>query len=81
MDKIDKFLKSLPPKQRKAIEELVIRIITNDFKGLDCRRLRASSRIYRVRKGNIRIIFQKISGEKNIIIIIERRKEDTYKFL
>ena len=79
MDRIDKFLKKLSAEQRMRIEKLVGQIIKNELRRLDVKKLRGSQNLYRVKKGNIRIIFKKVSGQGAVIISIERRKENTYK--
>ncbi len=78
MDKIDKFLKKISGKKRLEIEELVLMILTNNIEGLDCKKLKGYGGFYRVRKGRIRIIFQKTEKD-NMILSIEYRKDSTYK--
>lgn len=80
MDKIDKFLKKLSQKDRKKIDDLICRIIDKNFIGLNYKKLKGYSNVYRIRKGDIRIIFT-INENKTIdIISIDRKQEDTYKF-
>ncbi|MCH7605281.1 type II toxin-antitoxin system RelE/ParE family toxin [Patescibacteria group bacterium] len=80
MDKISKALKRLSPKEQKRIKELLLKIKKGDLVGLDLKKLQGRKDIFRVRRGDLRIIFQKKS--KNITILaIERRSEDTYKKL
>lgn len=79
MDKIDKFLKKLQARERRQIEEIVGKVVKNDLQKLDYRKLRGSQNLYRVRKGNIRIIFKKTDDQNAAILSVERRREDTYK--
>ncbi|KKW17728.1 MAG: RelE/StbE replicon stabilization toxin [Parcubacteria group bacterium GW2011_GWB1_50_9] len=81
MKGIDKLLRKLSSKEREIIEVLVGKIIARDIKGLDCKKLRGLRNLFRVRKGNIRIIFELKSDEEPMIISVERRSEDTYKSL
>ncbi len=81
MDKISKFLKSLSSSKEKKINRLVDDIIKNNLDNLDCKKLRGMINIYRVRSGNIRVLFQKTKSEENVIISIENKKESTYKNL
>lgn len=54
-------------------------IVSLDWHSLDIKKLRGHENIFRVRKGNIRIIF--VKDKKDIsILTIERRRENTYKF-
>ncbi len=79
MDKIDKFLEKLQARERRQIEEIVGKIVKNDLQKLDYKKLRGSQNLYRVRKGNTRIIFRKTDGQNAAILSVERRREDTYK--
>ena len=79
MDNIDKFLKKLSEKKRKEIEKLVANIINNNLKALDCKKLKGTRDIFRVRKGNIRILFRRI-GNRSMVISIEQRGDNTYSF-
>jgi mRNA-degrading endonuclease RelE of RelBE toxin-antitoxin system len=78
MDKIEKFLRKLSPKERGAIEEYVIIILSGHGNKLDVKKLRGYSDIYRVRKGLIRIIFRQ-QGRVIRILSISRRDEGTYR--
>ena len=80
MDKISKDLKKLTEKERNQIKQILQKINSGDFRGLDIKKLKGRDDIFRVRKGKFRIIY-KISGKKDIFILaIERRSENTYKF-
>lgn len=78
MDKISKALKRLSPKERRQIKELLLKIESGDFTGLDLKRLKDQEGIFRVRRGDLRIIFQRENGVI-AVLAIERRSEDTYK--
>ena len=80
MGNLDKQLKKLSPEERVEIERLVERIVDRDLKGIDCKKLKGSRNLFRVRKGRIRIIFELIDNKESNIIVIERRTENTYKF-
>lgn len=78
MDKVDKALKKLSPKEKQQLKEILVQIDKGDFQGLDIKKLKGRDDIFRVRKGNIRIIFRKI--EQSIkILTLERRASKTYK--
>lgn len=77
-DRIQKFLRKLPEKQRREIERLVERIVAGEVAGLDVKKLRGSQNVYRVRKGDIRIIHRMLENDA-LIIAIERRSEKTHR--
>jgi mRNA-degrading endonuclease RelE of RelBE toxin-antitoxin system len=79
MDKLDKFLKRLSESEREEIAYLVSRIVRNDLKNLDVKKLKGLE-VYRVRKGSLRVLFRREGGDSKVIII-ERRSERTYKNL
>lgn len=78
MDKISKVLKRLSSKERGQIKELLLKIESGDLAGLDLRKLKDREDIFRVRKGDLRIIFQRENGAISILAV-ERKSEDTYK--
>ena len=80
MDKIDKFLVKLIAKQRKEIEDIVTNILKGDLDGLNHKKLKGFANIFRVRKGNIRIQYQRREGDNlPIILDIQYRNEKTYR--
>ena len=80
MDKISKALKRLSAKERKTVEALLQNVKQGKTEDLDVKKLKERDDIFRARKGNIRIIYQK-REEKTFILAIERRSEKTYKNL
>ena len=79
MPKLKKLLSRFNKRERKAIEILLEKIVSFDWHGLDVKKLKGYQDVFRVRKGNIRVIF--VQDEKDILILaIEHRREDTYKF-
>lgn len=81
MDKITKTLNKLSDKERKIIQNLVEKIMSENLKGLDIKKLKGFGGLYRVRKGGLRIIFERSSNNKISVLSIDKRKEDTYKNL
>ena len=77
MDKIEKFLARLSPREREALRLLLVRLSRGEYKGLDIKKLKGRSDIFRIRKGDIRIIYR-VVGRKIFILAIERRGEKTY---
>ena len=78
MDKIEKALAKLSEKERKKIKQALEKLFSDEIKGLDIRKLKDRSDIFRLRIGNLRIIYR-VSGEKISILAISRRNEKTYK--
>lgn len=78
VDRIQKVLKRLTLKQQKSILEAVKKIRANDLRGLDLKKLSGRDDIYRVRQGDFRIIFRRVSQAENAIIAIERKTDTTY---
>lgn len=79
-DKIKKLLKKLKPKELEIVKLLLLRIKLDDTEGLDMKQLKGHSDLFRVRKGQLRIVFRK-TGDQILIIRIDRRNEKTDKDL
>ena len=78
MDRNQKFLKRLSDKEFSAVEIALQRILARDTAGLDLKKLSGYRDVYRIRTGNIRIIFLD-TGSNPEILEISRRSEKTYK--
>ncbi len=79
MDKIQKALQKLSPKEREKIGQTLRQIDSGETIGLDVKKLKGRNDIFRVRKGDVRIIYRTEANGKIFILAIERRKENTYK--
>lgn len=79
-DKIKKLLAKLSPKERDIVKLLIMRIKLDDTRGLDIKQLKGHSDLFRVRKGQLRIVYRKTLTEF-LIVRIDRRNEKTYKDL
>ena len=78
MDKISKALAHLTQAEKEVVKSILLRIKDGSLLGLDIKKLKNTEDIYRVRKGRLRIIFQKKEAEKYNILTIERRSDNTY---
>lgn len=78
VDRVDKALDKLPPKQQKIYVELIQKILSGKIDQLDVVKLKNTDNVYRVRKGVYRIIFQKMKEGKVNIIAFEHRSDRTY---
>jgi len=77
MDKITKALKKLTAGEKEIVKEILTKIDSLDFNGLDIKKLKGRQDIYRVRKGKIRIIYR-LNDNRIIILTLERRNDNTY---
>lgn len=77
-DRIRKMLQRLSIKQQKQLTEIIQRIIQGNLIGLDIKKLQGMDHIYRVRKGDMRVIFEQPPSKGAKIIAIERRSDTTY---
>ncbi|MBU2068584.1 type II toxin-antitoxin system RelE/ParE family toxin [Patescibacteria group bacterium] len=78
MDKIKKALNRLSLEEKQKIKEILLQIDKGSFQNLDTKKLKGKDNIFRIRKGNIRIIFCKRNNSIKILTI-ERRGSKTYK--
>ncbi len=78
MHRIDKFLARLDAERRRKVLVVAERIKRGDFSGLDMRKLKGSSAVYRVRVGRVRIKFTMDASEIRILNI-DNRSENTYR--
>ncbi len=78
MLKIEKFLALLDRKRRERVEVAMSRILAGDLSGLDVKKLRGFESRYRVRIGDIRVVFDGI-GSRSSILSIGWRSGSTYK--
>jgi mRNA-degrading endonuclease RelE of RelBE toxin-antitoxin system len=77
MDKIQKALNKLSSKERERIKAIIKKLMTGDIRGLDIKKLKGRDDIFRLRKGDLRVIYR-LKGDRIIILAIERRSENTY---
>lgn len=80
MDKLSKSLRKLNAKEREIVKEILIKLNNGDTKGSDIKKLKSKNDFYRIRKGNIRIIYAVNNNSEIILIEIGRRNDNTYKF-
>lgn len=79
MDKIDKALQKLNPKERAWVKEILECLSSGKLESLDIKKLKGREDIFRIRKSDIRIIYRVDKNDKVFILSVERRREDTYK--
>jgi len=79
MDKIDKALGKLTFKEKERIKNIIKALQSGRFDNLDIKKLKGFQNIFRVRKRGLRVVYQ-LLGKNIVILKIDKRKEDTYKF-
>ena len=77
MDAIEKAIKKLTAKEREWIRDILLRLKSSDLSGLDIKKLKGRSDVFRIRKGSMRIIYR-LSNGKIFILAVERRSDTTY---
>jgi len=78
MDKIEKALAKLSEKEQKKIKQALKKLFSKELEGLDIKKLKDRSDIFRLRISDLRIIYRHNEG-KTYILAISRRNEKTYK--
>lgn len=78
MDKIAKALKKLSTKERAVVKTVILKLQNRQLQGMDLQKLKGHEDIYRIRKGNLRIIYRQ-TQEDIFLLAIERRSEKTYR--
>ena len=76
-DRIKKFLAKLSKKELENVQAILLDITNQEFQHLDIKPLKGHQHSYRVRKGDVRIIFTRIDGSVKILSI-SRRDDRTY---
>lgn len=76
---LEKFLAKVTEKEKKILEGVIEKIIDKNLKGFDVKKLAGYDDVFRIRKGNFRILF-KVTKADNKIILVDKRSDTTYKF-
>lgn len=79
MSSLKKLLSRFNTREREEIELLIGRILSFKWDALDVKKLKGYQDVFRVRKGDIRIIYR-VQASRIFILAIERRNESTYTF-
>ncbi len=77
MDAIEKALQKLTSKERSRVKDVLTKLAAGKLQGLDIKKLQGRDDIFRVRKGDLRIVYRAKEGAV-LILLIERRSEKTY---
>ena len=79
MDKIDKALDKISAKDRLEIKDIFLKLKSGNLEELNIKKLKGRDNVFRVRRGNLRVIYR-LEGKKIFILSIGHRRENTYKF-
>jgi len=77
VDNITKALNKLSDKDRDEMKGILTLLKKGALQHLDIKKLKGRSDIYRVRKGNMRLLFHKREDGMQIVSV-ERRSDNTY---
>ena len=75
---LEKILSKFSKEERETLESLIEKIVSLDWRNLDVKKLKGYPNFFRLRKGDLRIIYQ-VKGKTVHILTIERRASKTYK--
>ncbi len=78
MDKIAKALKRLTRKEQGLVKKILVKLKNKQLENLDCKKLKGRNDIFRIRKGQLRIIYRLDQKGNIFILTIERRSDTTY---
>ncbi len=78
MNKLKKALAKLGAKERVIVKKILLKLLDGELFGMNIQKLQGHNDIFRIRKGDIRIIYQQNDGNISILTI-ERRLENTYR--
>jgi len=78
MDKIKKLLQKLSFQEKTKVKNILLKVDKGNLKDLDIKKLKGKQNIFRIRKGDLRIIFYKINNSIRVLTI-EKRSSKTYK--
>lgn len=78
VDQISKVISKLSGPEQKKVWEVFDAILLGKTSGLDIKKIKNENNIFRVRCGQIRVIYKR-KGGKILFISVGRRNEKTYK--
>jgi len=77
MDHIKKVIDKFPERDRKRVKATLRKLYLGEVSTLDIKKLKGREDIFRIRIGNIRVIYQQ-KGSVIVILTIGRRNDTTY---
>lgn len=80
MDKLSKLLRKLTSKERTQLATALRALLSGETGSLDIKKLKSVENVYRVRVGDLRILFRKDRGDIRVLEV-SRRDDTTYRTL
>ena len=77
MNKAEKFLRELSFDERQKIKDVLTKILSGKTKGLDVKKLKGYKNLFRVRVGDIRVVFYQ-DGKIIGVLFIGKRGSSKY---
>lgn len=78
MDRIEKALQKLSARERRRVHTILTQLAQGTVEHLQIQKLHGHDDIFRVRKGDLRIIYRR-TDTGIMILAIERRSTNTYR--
>lgn len=78
MDNTEKFLRKLPLDKRQVVKSVLVKILSGETNGLDIKKLKGYKNLFRVRVGDIRIVFSQEEGHLDVLFV-GRRGDSKYE--
>ena len=78
VDKISKAIDRLSQFERQRVKAVFDAILSGETSGLDIKKIKNENNIFRVRSGQIRVVYKKEQG-RIFFVSVGRRNEKTYK--
>lgn len=75
MAKLEKFLKKLSSEERQRVKDILIKLLSGELHTLhtlDVKKLKGHKSLYRIRKGDLRIVFFQEEGTPSVVFIGKR---------
>jgi len=79
MDDIEKALNNLDDKDKKKLKDILKSLKSWPWKGLSVKKLKGTDKIFRVKKGDLRVVFRLEDKGKVFLLKIDKISEDTYR--
>lgn len=79
MDAVDKALKRLSKIEQAWVGDVIRKVMAGKLHGLDIKKLKGYEDIFRIRKGDVRVIYRKKGGHFSLLFV-GRKSEKTYVF-
>ncbi len=78
VDRISKAVAKLSGPEQKRVWEVFDAILSGEIAGLDVKKIKNENNVFRVRCGQIRVVYKR-ENKKILFISVGRRNEKTYR--